>query len=55
MNKIVSHVIVLIAFATNNRGGKMYDVFGRSYRQVYKMFGHTEMVREYRTHNSWRV
>ena len=48
-------LIVFFAYLTNNRGGKSVDAFGRSYREVYRKFGHEAMVKEYLKDNSWNV
>lgn len=49
------HVIILMAYLTNNRRGKQVDVHGRTYRSVYKKFGHQAMLDDYRGYNTWLV
>ena len=49
------HIKVFLAFLTNNRGGKQVDVHGRTYRDVYKRFGHGVMLHDYQTINSWVI
>jgi hypothetical protein len=51
----MSHILVLLAYWTNNRHGKREDVHGRSYRSVYRKFGHAAMVREYLDTNTWSI
>jgi hypothetical protein len=43
------------AYETGNKGGKLGDVHGRTYRQVYEQFGHDAMVDEYLKTNSWLI
>jgi hypothetical protein len=51
----MAHFFVFMAYLTNNSGGKRRDVHDRTYRSVYKKFGHSAMVSEYRTDNSWNI
>lgn len=55
MDGLYENIKIYIAYLTNNRGGKREDVHGRTYRQVYKKFGHKEMLKEYKQGNSWYV
>jgi len=43
------------AYKTNNKGGKQRDENGRTYREVYREFGHSAMVGEYLNKNTWAV
>lgn len=52
---LIDHIIVFLAFLSNNGTGKQKDVHGRQYRDVYKKFGHMAMVQEYRDKNSWGI
>jgi hypothetical protein len=52
---MIDHILVFIAFITNNVFGKRKDLNGRQYRYVYKKFGHKAMLRDYHNGNSWRI
>ena len=53
--QLLDHLFVFIAYLTNNMLGKSEDVHGRTFRYVYKRFGHRSMVNDYRYGNSWLV
>lgn len=55
MFRFAASLKVLMAYLTNNRGGKQEDVFGRTYRSVYRKFGHAAMLKEYLDENSWLI
>ena len=46
---------VWIAGHLNNPYGKREDVHARTYRYVYKRYGHQRMVEEFKTGNTWHV
>jgi hypothetical protein len=46
---------VLFAALTNNAGGKLEDISGRTYREVFKKFGLAQMVEEYLKTNRWGI
>jgi len=52
---MLDNLKVFIAFITNNLFGKREDVHGRTYRYVYKKFGHKAMLGEYRDTNTWLI
>ena len=55
MKTIKAHLKVYIAYLTNNWKGKRKDIFGRTYRSVYKKFGYKAMIKEYLEGNTWNV
>ena len=56
LNKIKPHYRVLwAAFSFRIKIVRLEDAFGRSYRYVWKKYGHKEMVDEYLTDNTWRL
>jgi hypothetical protein len=48
-------VRVWIAGRFNNPGGRSHDIHGRTYRYVYRKYGHSLMVEEAREGNTWHV
>ena len=48
---IIGSIKVRMAYIAN----KQEDVHGRKYRDVYKKFGHKEMVKDYLSSNSWDI
>jgi hypothetical protein len=52
---LLADFVVMFAAIFNNPFGKRYDVHGRSYKTVYKRFGHGVMVHDYLNANSWNV
>lgn len=52
---VIAHIKVWFAGLTNNYFGKREDVHGRTYKYVYKKFGHKKMVGEYLRGNTWLI
>jgi len=52
---VFADLVVLFAFTFNNPFGKRNDLHGRTYKDVYKRFGHEQMVYDYLYCNSWNV
>lgn len=55
MRLIWASLKVRLAYLTGNRRGKRKDVHGRTYRSVYRKFGHLRMLKEYLVRNSWSI
>ena len=56
IERVKAHIKVYLAYLTNNRTGKSVDVHGRTYRSVYKQFGHTVMFNDYYHYsNTWFI
>jgi hypothetical protein len=53
--KLKAHIVVFLAFCTNNKNGKRIDALGRPYKAVYEKYGHKNMYKEYLATNSWMV
>lgn len=54
-NIFIASLKVRWAYITGNRHGRRIDLQGRTYKQVYKKFGHLMMLSEYLKNNSWLV
>jgi hypothetical protein len=46
---------VFMSYLTNNKGGLREDVHGRTYKYTYEKFGHSQMVSEYLSGNTWMI
>ena len=51
----MASINVFLAYILGNRRGKQVDVYGRTYKEVYRRFGNKAMTRDYLHGNSWYV